>query len=233
MTITTLKAAREELAKHNVTVTRRNGIFYVSYAGSELRTNTQDPQLLVDLGMEHRKQIIAQKEQRAQQQRQQREEQEAQKSLNEAQRAEEADAAWKKLVADAKAIIAQMEINTDSYKAASFFTAAMNKITAYHKERIRFSQQLISSPVYALDWSHNLFTMAAEAEVATRILASLLRCTELGKTPAEMRDAIIEQQRSNVLRMASSTSCSTSPTSNLISRAQLAAAASVCDAFYS
>lgn len=86
------------------------------------------------------------------------------------------------------------------------------------KIRIKdFSEKAIKYPSYAMQWSLDLYEMAAHAE-----MEKLVRYyVEEGRTAAELREALTQ----TVISGASNPARSTSPTSNLMEQEKLAAAA--------
>lgn len=99
--------------------------------------------------------------------------------------------------------------STPEQRRESFVEELRSAVRMAERTLEKFAADFAGDPMHALKWSRDVFTAAAVKAVFTRVLRGME--THVDYTP----EAVVTEARETVFRMASDSSRSTSPTSNL------------------
>ncbi len=107
-------------------------------------------------------------------------------------------------------------LDEDEKKLAYIARRQVDKLApgAWEARVAKFAEELVKHPAHTLQWSHNMFTAAAEYELAKLVK----HIVEKGHT----YEVLINEISQRVIQGASSPARSTSPTSNLMEQEKVA-----------
>lgn len=230
MIINTLKQCKEELAKIHVVISRNAvGDWSIHHRSHKINVVSSDPQFIYDAGVSHRQEIIKMLNEQARAQEELRKQKAIQRRQDSIDRRDTNVAARRTLVQTSRTIV---ECSSESMgsEAHSFFCSAINNMESAEKEIEEFAVSVQADPCYAMDWSSSAFKAAARMAVSQEILTALCfnQANEGGVSALELKKTLVEDFTSRVISAASSTSCSTSQSTNMMEREKLAVMAEAC-----
>lgn len=236
----TKKEVIAKLAEHHVVCKFNKDHVLLTYAGNNERIYTDSSLTTIyEKGVAHRDAVLARRREQEQEAAQRRAEQQREKARARLEARNKAEKERSELVEWAHAELTRFQDvigsgEHDAWRVHSFFSAAVGLVESGERQIGEFSVLLQTNPFYAMEWSSNMFTTAAEMELGCYILAAFRHCvTERNKSYAEIRELLIEEFKKDIVRMAESSSRSTSFSSNEMERSKLAARAKACSVFFS
>lgn len=108
----------------------------------------------------------------------------------------------------AKNTYGRVDLPADEVKLANAAYVALNQKAEAEKQIAKFATEVVANPSYALSWSVDMFKHAARIEIADRFQ----KMVEAGHSLEVIKGAVLKQ----AMQLASNSSRSTSPTSNLM-----------------